>query len=664
MNTFKTGFVLFIFLLISCKNPNSKKNQNTDTIFNESKRNVLFIVVDDLKPLLSNYGEHQMVTPNFDRLAKMGMTFTNAHAQYAVCSPSRASVLTGTNPDRTKVWDLQTNFRESAPDLISMPEYLISQGYETTAVGKVFHNTASSTGHDGKSWSMPYQNPINYDPLYGDIALSTYQKPETKKQLALLEAEMRAKGINDYEEIKRKVFKIFRPSTEMADVSDTAYKDGLITQTALKQLDELIKSGKPWLSAIGYQKPHLPFVAPKKYWDLYDRNNIKLAEFQDFSEGTPRIAYHGFEELKAYSDIGNHYKIGDKLPEEKQRELIHGYMACVSYIDAQIGVLLDELERLNILDDTIIVLWGDHGWHLGDHTEWCKHSNFEQATRVPLMFTGPGVKKNQKSDYPVNLVDIFPTIFELANVPQCTQVEGKSLVPLLDSDTSTTIDMDYAYHQYARGNRMGYSLRTEHYRYTEWHDNNYRSYEAYKEYNIMGREFYDYLKDPLETKNLVDNPEYATRVKDLRKKLKLHLSKFVDEKTSDSMGMFDSPKNILTKTFEFNKEIKVDEIAYQNLEENRYQFLFKTNATFNDSDFEDFTGYIKYYNGEIKEQNKKVHTFAPKLLEIDGYKYIFATVNIDNVELSKLDVFFIKKESKEISNFYTIRDLKLIRNVR
>ena len=521
---------LTVFILVACnaqKSPSSKAEANNtqqDATIGKQK-NILFLSIDDLKPLLSNYGESQMKTPNFDRLAKMGMTFTNAHVQYAVCGPSRASVMTGTNPDKTKVWDLHTDFRESAPDLVSMPEYLISQGYETTAVGKIYHKGSSASGHDGKSWSMPHQLPDNYDPATGEAAFSYYQNPETKKQMAKLKEEAIAKGIKRGGKQRSYVFKRLKPSTESADVSDTAYQDGLYTQTALQQLNDLENTGKPWFLGVGYQKPHLPFVAPKKYWDLYDRDKIELAAFQKLGEGTPKYAYHSFGELRAFSDIDNDLRQGDVLPEAKQRELIHGYMACISYIDAQIGILLDNLEKRNILDDTVIVLWGDHGFHLGDHTEWCKHSNFEQATRIPFMFAGPGVKENQKSHHPVNLVDLFPTVFELANVPQHTQTDGKSLVPLLDGDKSTTITMDYAYHQYRRQKKMGYGIRTNRYRYTEWHDNDYRSYKAYNNDNIADRELYDYDKDPLETKNLVDNPAYASIVKDLKVKLKSHLTK-------------------------------------------------------------------------------------------------------------------------------------------
>lgn len=523
--------ICVVIFLVACSAQKSTKAEVSETnnistsVSTHEKKNILFFSIDDLKPLLSNYGESQMHTPNFDRLAKMGMTFTNAHVQYAVCGPSRASVMTGANPDKTKVWDLHTDFRESSNGLISMPEHLINQGYETTAVGKIYHKGSSSPGHDGKSWSMPHQLPKNYDPKYGYAAFEYYQDPETKKQLAELKEEAITKGFKRGGKQRAYAFKRLKPSTESADVSDTAYQDGLYTQTALQQLDDLENLGKPWFLGVGYQKPHLPFIAPKKYWDLYDRDKIELAEFQQLSDGTPKYAFHSFGELRAFSDIDNDLNIGDKLPESKQRELIHGYMACISYIDAQIGLLLDDLEKRKILDDTVIVLWGDHGWHLGDHTEWCKHSNFEQATRIPFMFAGPGVKENQKSHHPVNLIDLFPTVFELANVPQSSQTDGKSLVPLLDNDKSTTVDMDYAYHQYARGKRMGYSVRTDRYRYTEWHNNNYRSYDDYKEDNIIARELYDYESDPLETKNWVNDPAYTSIIKELKAKLKSQLTK-------------------------------------------------------------------------------------------------------------------------------------------
>ncbi|MFH6771154.1 sulfatase [Gaetbulibacter aestuarii] len=508
-----------IFAIMLCLATLSCKAQT-----NTQKKNILFIAVDDLKPLLSNYGHSEMITPNFDRLAKMGMTFTNAYVQYAVCGPSRASVMTGTYPDITKVWDLHTDFRKSAPDLVSMPEYLISQGYETTAIGKIYHKPSAAPGHDGKSWSIPWIQPDNFDPKYGDPMFEFYQNPETKKEMQALIDQATSKGLNRGK-LRSYVFDRIKPSTEDVDVSDEAYLDGLYTEEALRKLDILMKGDKPWFLGVGYQKPHLPFIAPKKYWDLYDEDKIELAKFQELAEGTPEFAYHSFGELRAFSDIPDSLKIGDKIPEAKQRHLIHGYMACTSYIDAQLGKLLDALEARGILENTVIVLWGDHGWHLGDHTEWCKHSNFEQATRIPFMFAGPGVAKNQTSHNPVNLLDTFPTLFDLAGVPISDQAEGISLVPLLDDDPATTVNQDAAFHQYRRGPRMGYGIRTDRYRYTLWLDHNYRSFKPYKEDYIVGEEFYDYEKDPLETKNHVKEPEYQKEVQKLKAELLKHLAK-------------------------------------------------------------------------------------------------------------------------------------------
>ena len=511
---------LFVGALFFASCTAQKKNHTTAS----NQKNILFIAVDDLKPLISAYGEKQMHTPNFDRLAKMGVIFKNANVQQAVCGPSRASIMTAMYPDNTKVWDLHTNFRESSPSLISMPEYLISQGYETTAVGKIYHKGSSSKGHDGKSWSIPHTLPENYPKEFGKPMYAFYQNPETKKEMLALKEKALAKGLKKYGKQSKFVFKTLKPSSECIEGPDEMYQDGLYTLDAIHKLSNLVKGEKPFFLGVGYQKPHLPFVAPKKYWDLYNRDEIQLEPFQELAEGTPKIAYHSFGELRAFSDIDSKLNIGDKIPEEKQRELVHGYMACISYIDAQIGKLLDALEAQNILENTVIVLWGDHGYHLGDHTEWCKHSNFEQATRIPLMFAGPGVSKNKEVDTPVELVDVFPTLFELSGV-KATDVDGKSLVPLLDEDASTTIAVDYAVSQYPRGkDKMGYSIRSERYRYTEWHKGSYKSYKKYSDSNIVGRELYDYKKDPKETKNWVKEKEYKEVVADLKAKLKAHLT--------------------------------------------------------------------------------------------------------------------------------------------
>lgn len=495
---------------------------STIVVFAQDQNNILFIAVDDLKPLLSNYGHDYMHTPNFDRLAKMGVTFDNAHVQQAVCGPSRASIMTGTTPDVTKVWDLHTNFRESNPSLISMPEYLIDQGYETTGVGKIYHKGSTSKGHDSKTWSIAHSIPENWDPQYGAPAFNTYHDPNTKSEMASIVASMDGKKKGN---ARTKVFSKLKPSTESADVSDHAYQDGVYTLEALKKLNALVDNKKPFFLAVGYQRPHLPFVAPKKYWDLYSREDITLALLQELGDNIPKVAYHNFGELRSYTDIPKEVVFGETLSTDKQRELIHGYMACISYIDAQLGILLDEYDRLGLDKNTNIVLWGDHGFHLGDHTLWCKHSNFEQATRIPLMFAGPGVSKGIHVDQPVELLDVFPTLFDLANVKIPSQAEGISLRALMDSDESTIVEKDYAISQYSRAKTIkGYSLRTKRYRYTEWHDNNYNSSLKYNNNNIVGVELYDYEVDPLESRNLAEDKTYEAEIEMLKAKLKSHLS--------------------------------------------------------------------------------------------------------------------------------------------
>lgn len=508
-----------IFLMLFCFNIQFIEAQNIH------KKNILFIAVDDLKPLLNVYGNHEMITPNFDRLAKRGVIFENAEVQQAVCGPSRASVMTGTYPDRTKVWDLHTDFRESAPELISMPEYLISQGYETTAIGKIYHKGSVAEGHDAKSWSVPHVQPDNFDPKYGTPAFGYYQSNETKAEMVKLMQEAADKGMKKENAQRNYAFKRLKPSTESADVSDEAYQDGIYTVEAIKKLKMLSSGSKPFFLGVGYQRPHLPFVAPKKYWDLYKREDIKLAPNQDLIDGTPMYAYHTFGELRAFTDIDDNLTIGNKVPEEKQRELIHGYMASISYIDAQLGKLLDELDRLKLTDNTIIVLWGDHGYHLGDHTLWNKHSNFEQATRIPFMFSGPGIAKDVKVKTPVELIDLFPTLFDLVGVKQSPQTDGKSIVTLLDSNPKNDIHPEFALSQFPRpGKKMGYTIRTERYRYTEWFENGYNTEKPYDMSNFTAAELYDFISDPLELKNHAKEANYKAIANDLHMKLMAKLN--------------------------------------------------------------------------------------------------------------------------------------------
>jgi arylsulfatase A-like enzyme len=439
--------------------------------------NILFIAVDDLKTSVAAYGDKHAKTPGMDRLAREGIVFQNSYCQQAICAATRASLLTGMRPDKTRVWDLQTDVRQVNPNVISLPQYFKSMGYETAGMGKIFHMESAGPGHDAPSWSIPYRNPKCPTYFFSD------------------EVNARGKG----------------KATECANVPDNTYHDGKMTGMAIQLMDSLSLGDKPFFLAVGFLKPHLPFVSPKKYWDLYNRNEFEVAPFQKKAKNSPDIAYHVSGELKSYTDIPQFDSYSEKeldhLSQDKQKELIHGYYAAISYTDAQILQLLNELDRLDIRKNTIVVLWGDHGWHLGDHGLWNKHTNFEQATHTLLMMSVPGKKTGIKPVATCEFVDIFPTLCALTNLPVPKYLDGLSLVQAIDNPDNEI--KSYALSQYPRGkDNMGYSIRTKRFRYTEWLSNGYRTNIPYDSKFVVAREMYDYEKDPLETENILDKPDY------------------------------------------------------------------------------------------------------------------------------------------------------------
>ena len=501
---------------------------NAENIFSQTKArpNILFIAIDDLKPLMGCYGNTIVKTPNIDRLAKRGTVFLQNYCQQAVCGPTRASLMTGMRPDYTKVWDLKTRMRDVNPDIISLPQYLQSQGYSTQGIGKVYDPRCVDNEIDKPSWSVPYHktNKKYYPKELGEPALTRYQNPATKSLAAQYAKEAAAQGLKGSEASDYVTTKV-RPTTECEEVPDHAYNDGANTLQAKDILIQLSKQSGPFFLAVGLAKPHLPFVAPKKYWDLYQRDQLPLAVFQNKPADAVNIAFHNAGEIRAYTDIpavlstANDKGFGITLPEDKQRELIHGYYASISYTDANVGVLLNTLDSLGITDNTIIVLWGDHGWHLGDHNLWCKHSNFEQATLAPLIIAAPGLaKKPTKS--PSEFIDIFPTLCDLSGIPVPAHLQGKSLVPLMknpDASVKTFSVSQYPRSSetaenerlgYAGTNVMGYSIRTNRYRYTIWMKNGYRSTDPFSASLLVGSELYDYEKDPLEKVNFTGSTSY------------------------------------------------------------------------------------------------------------------------------------------------------------
>jgi hypothetical protein len=500
------------------------------------KPNILFIAVDDLKPLLGCYGNTLVKSPNIDRLAKMATVFNKNYCQQAICGPTRASLMTGSRPDVTKIWNLTTQMRDVNPDIVTLPQYLISQGYTTSGIGKIYHPSSAIKGVDPVSWSIPYlkSKESDFPAELGLPANGQYQLPETKAKMTpdiIAERKQQNKDLAANDENPKS---IKGPSTECVDVPDNAYQDGVNALLAKDQIIALSKSDKPFFMAVGFSKPHLPFVAPKKYWDLYKREEMPIASFQEHSKNGPLIAYHQSGELRNYLDIpefatlpADSLRIGLKI--EKQRALIHGYYAAISYMDAQVGILLNTLESLGTLDNTIIVLWGDHGWHLGDHDLWHKHTNFEEATRAPLIIAGPRIKSG-KTNSLTEFVDVFPTICDLAGVAIPKNLDGKSLKPLMLNNKAK--GKEYAISQYPRklkkaemaklgytdAKMMGYSLRTNQYRYTIWM-NNFNSKEAFNESQVYASEMYDYVKDPLEKVNVVNDKNYTSISASLKSKM-------------------------------------------------------------------------------------------------------------------------------------------------
>jgi iduronate 2-sulfatase len=447
--------------------------------------NVLFISVDDLRTSLGSYGDPLAISPNIDRLAAEGRQFQHAYTQQAVCGPSRATVFTGRLPDHTRVWHNRNLFRDTLPDLVTMPQMFMANGYHAQSMGKTF--SGNPREEDPQSWSVPF----------------VLKAPGWRNYL--LSEDTGGKG-NAY---------------EAADVPDNGYPDGKLTDLAVQTLTELKAKDQPFFLAVGYFKPHLPFNAPKKYWDLYDPSVFELEEQAPRVKHAPEQAYHEHRELGGYTDMPKN----EKVSPEQARALRHGYYACVSYIDAQVGRLLETLKELGLEDNTIVVLWGDHGFSLGEVSRWCKGTNFELDTRVPLMVRVPGMPDpGTPTSGLVELVDIYPTLAEVAGLTPPPDLDGKSFAALFTDPGQSGKDIVLS--QFARPfNRsdpevMGYSVRTPTHRYTRWID--------WPTGKTLGEELYDY-SDPasvkhktaflIENANLAADPGNAERLAHMRGKM-------------------------------------------------------------------------------------------------------------------------------------------------
>ncbi len=441
--------------------------------------NVVVFLVDDLRTELGCYGNQLVKSPNIDAMAKEGVLFQNAYAQQAICAPSRMSILTGLRPESIGIYSLFTPLRSIHKEMVTMPQFFKEHGYTTVSVGKVYHH-----GNDDKeSWSILVPKDEN-----------SWVKPEN---LALMDS------------LKKAGVKGNGPAFECADVDDEAYKDGRATTSAIDILRKI--KDENFLMFVGLSKPHLPFNAPKKYWDLYNR-----ADFAVPAKVAPKdmykLALTNWSELRNYHGIPEEGLLDDKL----SKELIHGYHACVSYTDAQIGKVMKTLEELDLRKNTIVILMGDHGWKLGEYGAWCKHTNFELDVNVPLIISRETSYKkrvtNAKSDALVENVDLFQTVADACGF-ETQQLDGRSILPLVDNPT-----MEWnkaAYSLYPRGkNIMGFTCTDGHLRYTEWWDNGAQK--------ANGMELYlckqNYMQ---ETLNLAKDPSYVKELVSMRKLLEV-----------------------------------------------------------------------------------------------------------------------------------------------
>ncbi|MBN2450262.1 MAG: sulfatase [Lentisphaeria bacterium] len=468
--------------------------------------NVLMIPVDDLRPQLGCYGHRGIVSPNIDRLAAAGRRFHRAYTMVSTCSPSRTCLMTGCRPDTTRIYDLNTHFRTTIPDVVTLTQHFQKHGYETVGMGKVFHGSLN----DMPSWNR-WVEP--------EWSGSAWLDPETEALRRKLQEEAAAKGL------KGKARQTYARGTvtECMDVDDNAYLDGAMTDTAVAELKRLAASGKPFFLAVGYHKPHLPFIAPKRYWDLYPEAAISLTDNPLHPKDMPPGAVDTFPgELGAYSDVKalvQRQRAEGRTPapdEALARRLIHGYSACISYIDAQIGRLLQALDETGLADNTVVCLWGDHGWHLGENGTWGKHTNLEWGTHSPLIIRVPGQPRpGVATDAIAEFVDVYPTLAEACGLPLPDHCEGRSLMPLIRNpdeprESAAISQFRKTIHGVAC---MGYTVRTDQWRYTEW-----RKRADLNE--IVARELYDHRTSHNETENVVNDPAHAPLLERLARLLK------------------------------------------------------------------------------------------------------------------------------------------------
>ncbi len=461
-------FAFFALLFTQC-----------NTSADEEKYNVLFIAVDDLRPELNCYGASHVKSPNIDQLASEALVFDRAYCNIPVCGASRASLLTGMRPTMNRLVSYYTRAEEDFPEITTLPGHLRKNGYYTASAGKVFHHIDDCI----EDW----------DTIWDSQGISSWRDYVLEENIQL-------------DTTPGKI----GPPYENADVADDAYRDGKCAMHAIRSLAEMKGQDQPFFFAVGLVKPHLPFNAPKKYWDMYNPEDINVPPAGFIPSNAPRKAFHDFGELRSYNGVPADGAVEDTAA----RKLIHGYYAATSYIDAQIGKVLDELERLDLEKNTIVVLWGDHGWNLRDHGLWCKHCNFETSLHTPLMVKVPG-KKAIKTSEIVEYVDIYPSLCDLLDIPVPKHLEGASFAALADDPGAKTDGIAVSkFHG-------GVTVVTDQYFYTEWLNKNDK---------VTDRMLYDHKVDKTEMNNISELPENASLIDSLSDLQRMHRGdNFLDE---------------------------------------------------------------------------------------------------------------------------------------
>ncbi|WP_257669388.1 sulfatase [Parapedobacter tibetensis] len=490
----KPTYLLVLYLLMIAGRHDASAQQPA-----ARRPNVLLILVDDLKPATGSYGDPVAITPNIDRLASKGMQFNHAYANQAVCGPSRYNLMLGSRSSSTGIYTFGRDFRKLYPEAVTLPQYFKQNGYHCESMGKVYH-IGHGSYNDTASWSVPHHK---------DLVVEYVDPASTGGKLTREEALF---GNRDKDLAKTL---IRGPAWESPEVEDDAYADGRTANRAIQRLRALKKNPEqPFFLAIGFARPHLPFSVPQKYWDRYDPEKLPMPFYEKAPKGAPDYAGKRDVEISQYSPIPLSSE-QDPFPAHLTRKLIHGYYAGVSYVDTQIGKVLQELEALDLDENTIVVFWGDHGFHLGELGIWTKHVNYELACRIPLIVCAPGITRpGTHTDQPAETVDIYPTLAALAGLdkPGVLQpFDGLSMVSVLQHPEVHI--RDHVYHCFPRGGRLGRAIRTDRYRLVEWK-------KIGADPQSAELELYDYQDGPVEHENIADQrPEVVAA---LRKLLNTH----------------------------------------------------------------------------------------------------------------------------------------------